>query len=211
MNAAAGLAPGVAMFGQPTPGESVMARSFFLVFVLCVSGTAAAQASKFDYTFAEASYSKADYDNLSTDGDGLGIGVSFAVSNNIHVFGGYAGTNIDSSLDASGWRAGAGLNMPISQLMDVLVQLAYQTTEVKLPNGGSLDDDGLGLRAGVRVGANDWIEVFGGLTYVDLDSGNETVFDAGFLLNLSDAFSVGVSGSWDDDVSVWSLDGRLYF
>lgn len=188
-----------------------MARSFFLVLVLCVSGTAAAQASKFDYTFAEASYSKADYDNLSSDGDGLGIGVSFAVSNNIHVFGGYAGTNIDSSLDASGWRAGAGLNMPISQLMDVLVQLAYQTTEVKLPNGSSLDDDGLGLRAGVRVGANDWIEVFGGLTYLDLDSGNETVFDAGFLLNLSDAFSVGVSGSWDDDVSVWSLDGRLYF
>jgi hypothetical protein len=74
-----------------------------------------------------------------------------------------------------------------------------------------VDNDGLGFGAGLRVGANEWIEVYGGLTYLDLDSGNETVFDAGFLLNLSDAFAVGVSGSWDEDVSAWSLDGRLYF
>jgi len=194
-----------------TSGENVMLRSVFAVLLISLSGASFAQGKPFDYSFVQLSYSKADYDNLSADGDGLGIGASFAVSGNIHIFGGYVGTDIDSSLDASGWNAGAGLNLPLSQLMDVVVQLSYQTTEAKLPDGVTVDDDGLGLGAGVRVGANEWIEIFGGLTYLDLDSGNETVFDAGFMLNLSDAFAVGVSGAWDDDVSVWSLDGRLYF
>lgn len=188
-----------------------MARSVFVVLLLLVSGGSFAQGKSFDYSFIQVSYSKADYDSLSADGDGLGIGASFAVSKNFHIFGGYAGTDVDSSFDAKGWNAGAGLNLPLSQLMDVVVRLSYQTTEANLPNGTKVDDDGLGLGAGVRVGANEWIEIYGGLTYIDLDSGNETVFDAGFMLNLSDAFAIGVSGAWDDDVSIWSLDGRLYF
>lgn len=190
-----------------------MARSVFVLLLLALSGVAAAQGKSrgFDYSFIAVSYSNAEYDSQNADGDGLGISASFAVAENFHIFGGYAGTDVGASLDASGWRAGGGINMPISKLMDVVVQGFYQTTKVGLPGGGSVDDDGLGLRAGVRVGANEWIELFGGLTYSDYDSGNETTFDAGFLLNLSSAFAVGVSGAWDDDVSIWSLDGRLYF
>jgi len=188
-----------------------MARSLFVVLLLSLSGIAAGQGKGFDYSFIELSYSNAEYDNQNTDGDGLGIGASFAVSNNLHIFGGYKGTDVGSSLDASGWKAGGGINMPISKLLDVVVQGFYQTTKIGLPNGGSVDNDGLGLRAGVRVGANQWIELFGGLTYADLDSGNETTLDAGFLFNLSDAFAVGVSGAWDDEFSIWSINGRLYF
>ena len=188
-----------------------MVRSIFVVLLLSLSGVVAAQSKGFEYSFIEVSYSNADYDSQNSDGDGLGIAASFAVSDNIHIFGGYAGTDVGSSLDASGWRAGGGVNVPISKLIDVVVQGFYQTTKIGLPGGGSVDDDGLGLRAGVRVGGNEWLELFGGLTYADMDSGNETTFDAGFLFNLSDAFAVGVSGAWDDDVSIWSLDGRLYF
>ena len=174
-----------------------MARSLFVVLLLSLSGIAAGQGKGFDYNFIELSYSNAEYDNQNTDGDGLGISASFAVSNNLHIFG--------------GWKAGGGINMPISKLMDVVVQGFYQTTKIGLPGGGSVDNDGLGLRAGVRVGANQWVELFGGLTYADLDSGNETTLDAGFLFNLSDAFAVGVSGAWDDEFSIWSINGRLYF
>lgn len=188
-----------------------MARLTFALFVLIAPAIAAAQGNQFSYDYLQAHYSKADYDNLNADGDGLGLDVSVAISDYIHLFGGYAGVDIDDSADASGWVAGMGLNTDLSRLIDVVVRLSYRSTEVKLPGGGSVDDDGLGLGAGLRVGANEWIELYGGLTYLDLDSGNETVFDAGFLLNLTDAFAVGVSGSWDDSVSVWSLDGRLYF
>ncbi len=188
-----------------------MLRSVFACLVLALSGAVGAQQNDgFSYTWLQVSWSDVDSDNFG-GGDGLGLSASFELTPNFHIFGGYAGIDADSNVDASGWNAGIGLNTPISKTMDVVVQLSYQTTEINLPLGVSVDDDGLGFGAGIRVGANDWIEVHGGLTYLDLDSGNETVFDAGFLLNLGDAFAVGVAGSWDDEVSTWSLNGRLYF
>lgn len=186
-----------------------MVRSLFVFLVLALSGVAVAQ-ENFSYTYLQVSWTDVDSDNYGA-GDGLGVSVSYGLTPNFFLFGGYAGVDADSNVDASGWDAGIGLNTPISRTMDVVVKLSYQTTEINLAQGGSVDDDGLGFGAGIRVGANDWIEVHGGLTYVDLDSGNETIFDAGFLLNIGDAFAVGLSGSWDDEVSTWSLNGRLYF
>ena len=118
-----------------------MARSLFLLFLLCVSGAAAAQYKQngsFRYSYIEASYSKADYDNLNSDGDGLGVGVSLAVANNFHVFGSYAGADLGSSVDASGWKAGLGLSVPLTQLMDVVVQGFYQSTVAHKPLPDSL-------------------------------------------------------------------------
>lgn len=186
-----------------------MARSLFVCLVLAFAGVATAQ-DDFSYTWLQASWSDVDSDNFGA-GDGLGLSASFELTPNFHVFGGYSGIDADSRADASGWNAGIGLNTPLSDLMDVVVQLSYQTAEVDFVQGGTVENDGLGFGAGIRVGANEWIEVFGGLTYLDVDSGNETVFDAGFLLNIGDAFAVGVSGSWDDEVSSWNLNGRLYF
>ncbi len=188
-----------------------MTRSLFVMLLVGLAATAEAQNSDFDYSYIELSYSDADYDTLNSSGDGLGINASVAISDYMHVFGGYAGVDVDNNADATGWSAGLGLNTDLSDLMDVVVRLSYQSTSLDVPGLGSVEDDGLGLGAGVRVGANEWIEVFGGLTYLDLDSGNETVFDAGFLLNFGDDFAIGVSGAWDDDVDVWSLNGRLYF
>jgi len=190
-----------------------MLRSFFILVSLLLTATAVAQDNEFSYSFIQASYTKADFDSLGRDGDGLGFSASFELSPHFHVFGGYKGLDVGANADASGWNAGIGLNTPLTELMDIVVQLSYQTTEVPAPGllPGTVEDDGLGLGAGIRVGANEWIEVYGGLTYLDLDSGNETVFDAGFLLSLGDAFAVGVSGSWDDDVSSLSVNGRLYF
>ena len=59
--------------------------------------------------------------------------------------------------------------------------------------------------------ASDKIELDAGVSYVDTDSGNDTALSAGFLFNVTDNIAVGVGGSWDDDVSVWSLNGRIYF
>ena len=187
-----------------------MQRSILLLLLVALTGAAEAQES-FSYNWVQGSYSKTDYDSLGVDGDGLGLSVSVALNENFHVFGGYTGADIDSDVDTDGWNAGIGMNTSISELMDVIVQLSYRTTELDLPGIGSVENDGLGLGAGIRVGANDWIEIDAGLTYIDLDSGNETVFDAGFLYRVSDAFAVGISGTWDDDVEVWSIDARLYF
>lgn len=188
-----------------------MLRSVLACALLVLPIAASAQQQDdFSYTWLQISYLDAD-DDLFGEGDGLGLSASFELTPNFHLFGGYSGLDIASNTDATGWKAGIGLNTPLSDLMDVVVRLSYQTTDRTLPSGIGVDDDGLGFGAGVRVGANEWIEIYGGLTYLDLDSGNETTFDGGFLLNIGDAFAVGVGGSWDDEKTVWRIDGRLYF
>jgi len=191
--------------------ESVMARSIYAVPLLLLASVASAQQDGFSYSYIQASYSRADYDNYNADGDGFGVGVSVAISDQFHLFGSYMGADLEDTVDADGWQAGVGFNTPISDAMDVVIRASYVSLEVSHPLFGSVDDDGFGLGAGVRVAASDKIELDLGLSYVDTDSGNDTSLDAGFLFNATDAFAIGVSGSWDDNVSVWSLNGRLYF
>jgi len=183
-----------------------MARSLLAISILLASFQAFGQQGGFSYSYLEASYSRADYDGFGGDADGFGIGASVAISDQFHLFGGYTGTELDNSVDADGWNAGVGFNTPISPNMDAVIRASYVSIEV-----GSFEDDGFAIGAGVRVAASEAIELDLGLSYVDTDSGNDTSVDAGFLFNFNDAFAVGVGGSWDDDVSVWSLNGRLYF
>lgn len=188
-------------------------RRIVALLLLTVSAGVSAQDSDFSYSFLQLSYRQADFDNLAGTGDGLGLFGSIAVTPNFHAFGTYTGLEISDSADAKGWSIGMGLNTPLSNLMDIYVRLSWQSTEVPVPGPtpGTNNDDGLGFGAGLRVGANDWIEVYGGLTYLDIESGNETVFDIGFLFNLNDTFAVGASTAFEDDASSWGVDGRLYF
>ena len=183
-----------------------MARSFIAISILLLSSLAFAQQEGFSYSYLQASYSRADYDGFGGDADGFGVGASVAISEQFHLFAGYSGTDLDNSVDADGWNAGVGFNTPISPNMDAVIRASYVSVEV-----GPFDDDGFAVGAGVRVAASEAIELELGLSYVDTDSGNDTSVDAGFLFNFNESFAVGVGGSWDDDVSVWSLNGRLYF
>jgi len=188
-----------------------MVRSIFAVLLLLLASVAAAQQDGFSYSYLTASYSRADYDDLNVDGDGFGLGVSVAITDQFHLFGSYVGADLEDTVDTDGWEAGIGFNTPISDAMDVVIRASYVTVEVNHPVFGKTDDDGFGLGAGVRVAASEKIELDLGLSYVDTDSGSDTALEAGFLFNATDAFAIGVSGSWDDDVNVWSLNGRLYF
>lgn len=187
-----------------------MARSLIVVVLVALSATVAAQ-EDFSYSYVAGSYSRADYDDLNLDGDGLGIGVSVTINESFHLFGGYTGVDLDANVEADGWQAGVGFNTPISAQMDVVVTLAYVSTEVDVPGIGTVDDDGLGLGVGLRAMVSDMIELDGDITYVDTDSGSDASLGAGFLFYATNNIAVGVSGRWDDDVSIWSLNGRIYF
>ena len=190
-----------------------MPRSIFVFILLVAPAISAAQNSGHDYSYLQGSYSKINSDGALDEGDGIGLSLSYGLTPHVHIFGSYLGIDTTSSADADGWKAGIGLNTPLSRQLDVVVRLSYQTTErsVPGPGGGTYDDNGLGFAAGARFALTQRMELYGGLTYLDLDSGNETMLDAGLLFSISRAFALGVSTSWDEDVSAWSLDGRLYF
>jgi hypothetical protein len=64
----------------------------------------------------------------------------------------------------------------------------------------------------VRFAASKKLELDAGIDYVDYgDAGDDTAFGLGGLYSFSDAFALGLGGSWGDDVSTYTVSGRFYF
>jgi hypothetical protein len=189
-----------------------MWRSMAFLAAFSVSGAAFAEG--FDYNYLDASYGQVEIDagGSDVDGDGFGIGGSFALTDSFHVFGGYDTADFDFGIDATDLELGVGYNMPMSDTVDFIASLSYLWTEVDT-GFGSVDDNGFGLGVGLRAMASPAFELNGGVSYVDYGSGSDgdTAFGGGFLYHFSDAFAVGLSGEWGDDISTYALNGRFSF
>ena len=97
-------------------------------------------------------------------------------------------------------------------VVDMIARVSYESVEIDVPGFGSADDSGFGLGLGLRFAASEQLELNAGINYVDLgDSGDDTGFEAGGLYSFTDAFALGLSGSWGDNVSAYSVTGRFYF
>lgn len=187
-----------------------MRRSFVLFALLAAPGFALADG--FNYTFLQVSYGTIDIDNVNIDGDGLGLDGSFGITENLNIVGGYQTSDFDSLADADEWSVGLGVHTPISETLDVVASVSYIDLEFEALGIPVAEDDGFGLTVGLRAAVTDMIEIDAGVSYIDLsNSGDDTGFGGGVLFNLTDRFSLGLSGSWDDDVSVYSASARMYF
>jgi hypothetical protein len=172
--------------------ENAMKRSLVVFALMATSGLAFADG--FNYTYVQASYGTVDIDNVSVDGDGLGLSGSFGITDNLNIVGGYQ------------------VHTPITEMMDVTAAVSYIDVEFDVLGIPVAEDDGFGLTVGLRANVSSLIEINAGVSYVDLsDSGDDTGFNGGVLFNFTEMFSLGLSGDWDDDVSVYSISGRLYF
>lgn len=187
-----------------------MFRSTLVLLTLAFS--VSATAADFDYNFLTLGYGTTDFDDVNVDGDGFGIGGSYAINEDYHVFGGYSSADLDFNIDATMFSAGIGFNRGMSEVVDFVAQLSYEYVELDAPGVTGADDNGLGLGVGLRVAANEMLELNAGIQYIDLsDSGSDTGFSAGGLYSFTDAFALGLFGDWSDDVSSYTLSGRFYF
>jgi len=176
--------------------------------VLGAAGTAQAE---FNYNFVQAGYGQVDFDDAGVDGDNLGISLSLALTDEFHVFGGADYADLEAGVDATSWRAGVGYNTAISSVIDVIGQLSFQSVDLDTPVGNA-DETGFGLGVALRIAATDLVEINAGIEYVDIDViGENTVLTGAALFNLTERISIGVTGRFDDDVTLYSLAGRLYF
>lgn len=169
------------------------------------------------YTYVEAGYSRLDFDNLDNDGDFFNGGGSLAVHKNVHLFADYAAGSVDVSnndVDVTNVQAGVGLNVPLSNTVDFIFDVAYLWTELEFGNN-SVDDDGYGLRAGVRAMLTPKFELNGGGTYADYsDSDNDednTALYVGGVYNFTDMFAMTGGVSVGDNVTSYGVGVRLYF
>lgn len=187
-----------------------MLRSSLLTILLAFS--AAASAEGFDYNYFSLGYGTIEFDDINVDGDGFGIDGSFAINDNFHAFAAYNAAGLDFGVDATTLGAGIGYNHGLAPNVDLVARLSYEYIELDVPSFGSVDDNGLGLGLGLRVAASENLELNGGIQHVDLsDSGSDTGFEAGGLYSFTDAFSLGLGGSWSDDSSAYTVSGRFYF
>ncbi len=189
-----------------------MLRSTLLIGLFAFA--ASAYADGLNYTYIQASYGQVELDDsvIDVDGDAFGINGSFAVSDSIHLFGEYQTAELDFNVDLNLLEAGLGYRVPISDTMDIVGRLAYVNIEVEPPGGPSDDENGYGIGVGLRGAMSDKIEWNGGLDYVDFsDSSGETRVSAGFLFNITETMTVGVKGTWWEDVNIYQLGARWYF
>lgn len=187
-----------------------MLRSSALVLLLAFS--TASYADGFDYNYVELGYGILDFDDINVDGDGFGIGGSFAINPDIHVFAGYQSAGLDFGVDVSSFAAGIGYNTELSPTVDAVARLSYQYVDVDAPGFSSVDDNGFGLGVGLRFAATDVLELTAGIEYVDFsDGGDDTALGLGAFYSFTDALDAGLTGSWSDDTSSYMLIGRFYF
>ncbi|MDH3546826.1 MAG: porin family protein [Gammaproteobacteria bacterium] len=187
-----------------------MARTSLVILLLALSASASAEG--FDYNYLTLGYGNIEFDNINVDGDGFGIGGSYAINDRVHVFAGYDTADLDFDVDATTLGLGIGYNTSLSDTVDMIARVSYESVEIDVPGFGSADDSGFGLGLGLRFAASEQLELNAGINYVDLgDSGDDTGFEAGGLYSFTDAFALGLSGSWGDNVSAYSVTGRFYF
>lgn len=182
------------------------------LFVLLLAFSMASFADDFDYNYVDLSYGILEFDDIDVDGDGFGIGGSFAINPDFHVFGGYQTSGLDFGVDVTQFGAGIGYNTELSPTVDAIARFSYQYVEVDASGFGSVDENGFGFGVGLRFAASDVLEIAAGIDYVDLgDGGDDTGFGLGAFYSFTDVFDAGLSGSWSDDTSNYSLTGRFYF
>lgn len=162
------------------------------------------------WTYVEGGYSRIDFDDIDADGDLVGLGGSLAVTDLFHVFASYGHGNVDvdgpGDVDVDQIAAGAGINYPISDTVDLVGQAAWVRAEV-----GPFEENGVGLFGGVRAMLSPQFELNGGLSYVDIDDSDETSLDLGMVYSFTDMFAVSAGASIGDESTSYGIGLRLYF
>lgn len=182
---------------------------------ICLIGIAAlplaAQADGFDYTFVEAGILNTEIDAgvFDVDGDGFGIGGSFAIDDNIHVLASYSDEDYDLGIDGNTLAIGAGFNTSLNADLDLVAHVSYVNAELEA-GALSVDEDGYSLGAGIRARTGDNVELEAGLDYVDLDD-SDTVLKVGGRYYFNDSFAVGASFADTDDGLRWTIGVRAEF
>ena len=194
----------------------------FLGFVTLALLSGFAQAEDFDYTYAEAGYVSADFDEpgVSIDGDGFGISGSFAITDRYHVFAEYSSLGFDAlallgtDFDINQLAVGVGMHHSLSPTIDFVGTLAFVDAEfeVAIPGLGSvgISESGFGIGAGLRGAMGSSFEWEAGIDYVDAGgSGTSVGVDGRYYF--TDTFAIGGGIDLDDDVTVFAIGVRVEF
>jgi len=173
-----------------------MNKLIIALAALAVSGAAVAGPK---WTYVDVGYVTADAGNESTNG--YAIRGSYGFADVWHAGAGYSaidfagGSGKVGGEDADGYNIYVGVNPALTDDIDFVADLGWQSTEVTINSGQKLDSDQIFVRAGPRAMITDAFEIH---TYVSLGWGS------------ADNVSPPGTDSDKSDVAV-ELGGAYYF
>ena len=180
-----------------------------VALALMVPGLATAQ--EFDYNFIEFAFLDTEIDAgpVDIDGDGFALSGSYAIADNMYVIAGYSDSDYDFGLDGTLLNLGVGFYTGLKEDLDFVADLSYLDAEVA-GSGGSVDEDGYSIRAGVRARINPSLELEGGLVLIDLTD-SDTGFRGTARYYFNDEFAVFGSLQDIDNETSFNIGVRYEF
>lgn len=186
----------------------------YLAAVSALAIAAPALADGVSYNYIEGNYQRVEFDDDfggDPDGDGFGIGGSFALNDQWHLLASYATADLDAGVDLDQLKLGGGFHTPLTNNVDFVAEFAYVRFDAS-SGFVSADDDGFGLSLGVRGMAADRLELAGWVDYVDLDdSGDDTSVRGAAWYNFTETFALGFTAGIGDDVNQYGIGARVFF
>lgn len=162
------------------------------------------------YTYGELGYVNADFDDIDEDGDGWGLGGSYAVHRNFHIIAGYQDVDLGGSNDYNSLALGVGVNYALRPGLDAIGRVGWVNVEVDVGPFNE-DDDGYVVEGGVRTMINPQLELNGFVRYLDVGNEDDTSLVLGGLYGIANNVAVGADVEFSDDVTTFFLKARLYF
>ncbi|MGS0690034.1 porin family protein [Shewanella sp. 30m-9] len=186
------------------------------------SSNPASQASAPNWNYIEVAYLSADIDVLdqSVKPNGYGVIGSTLVGDSVILSLAYnrvseddvLGSNIDATLSQA--SATIGYRYRTSDTTDLFVMASYLYGELEGSLDGeseSYDDNGYGLRVGVRSMVTESFEASATIDRIEIDSQSETGFAVSAYYHFNKRFAIGAGYAIADDADMYNASLRVSF
>jgi hypothetical protein len=173
----------------------------------------AAQADEngMSYSFIDLGWNQLDIDGATESGDGIGVRGSVGFADNFFAFADYGMFDFSGG-DFDLYSVGLGGRLGISDNLDAVGRAGYLKGEAS-GVGGSIDDDGYLVAAGLRGSITDSFELEGNVIYRDFGGtgGDDTAIAVGGRYHFTDTVAVGAEFQHSDDFEIIFAGVRFSF
>jgi len=169
-----------------------------------------AQADGMSYSYVDLGYVETEIDGVGPKADGFGLRGSVGIAENFFVFADYSDQEV-ANIDVEQIAAGLGGHYGLSDNLDLVGRVGWAKAEVS-GFGGSVDDDGYLVSAGLRTRLGENVELEGSVIHTDFGGGSDdTALAVGGRYYFNKNLAVGAEYQTSDDVSSIMAGVRVSF
>jgi len=133
-----------------------------------------AHADDMSYRYFQLGYLETDIDGVSSHADGFGTRGAIGFAENFFLFTEYSAQEV-ANIDVDQYAVGLGGHYAMSDTVDLVGRAGWTKVEASVSGtgGGSFDDDGYLVAAGVRGQVGEYVQLEAGVIYQDFGGGSD--------------------------------------